>query len=83
MNKLVVLDANKKDEQLQLPIDCDKVVKREIYISNCRETNTKDCHRTFNIYFPRIICEARDVLDQIGTLPLVFVVHCYGCNSQM
>lgn len=70
-------------EQVTTPIECNKVIKREMDILSCKETNPNDCHRTYNIYFPQALCEAGDDLDQVGTLPLVFVIHCYGCNSQV
>lgn len=72
-----------KGEQVQLPIECNKVIKHEMDISPCKETNPSDCHRSFNLYFPQIVCESGDDLSEIGTLPLVFVIHCYGCNSQV
>jgi hypothetical protein len=78
-------EGNTKGEQemIQSPIECSKVIKREIGQSPCKERNPNDCHRIFNLYFPQIICENGDDLEQIGTLPLIFAVHCYGCDSQV
>lgn len=74
---------SKMDEQTQSTIECNQVIKREMDISPCKESNPRDCHRSYNLYFPQIVCEAGNDLSVIGTLPLVFVIHCYGCNSQV
>lgn len=72
-----------KGEQVQSQVDCNTIITRELEIPSCRETNPNDCHRIYHLYFPQIVCENDKSLDQIGTLPLVFAVHCYGCNSQV
>jgi hypothetical protein len=78
--------------------------KRVIEIPDCKELNPDDCHRTFHVFLPSIVCsdeglarrglvevdrgnmssldniESSSYLDAIGTLPLVFGIHCYGCT---
>ncbi len=45
----------------------------------------EDCNRTFHLYIPEHLCDNGDSDTKpeakIGTLPLVFAVHCFGCNA--
>eukprot|EP00584_Thalassiosira_punctigera_P016517 CAMPEP_0172551704 /NCGR_PEP_ID=MMETSP1067-20121228/40206_1 /TAXON_ID=265564 ORGANISM="Thalassiosira punctigera, Strain Tpunct2005C2" /NCGR_SAMPLE_ID=MMETSP1067 /ASSEMBLY_ACC=CAM_ASM_000444 /LENGTH=501 /DNA_ID=CAMNT_0013339517 /DNA_START=103 /DNA_END=1608 /DNA_ORIENTATION=+ len=78
--------------------------KRDVEIPDCKEKNPGDCHRTFHLYLPRIICDngsksrglkrtgdTTDSTDEqpvftsvesVGTLPLVFAIHCFGCKAE-
>lgn len=85
--------------------------KRDIEIPDCKESNSDDCHRSFHLYLPSIICgdggsgrlrglQTADSADgnaprggsddvalpetaeSIGTLPLVFGIHCFGCTAE-
>ena len=78
-------DAKPDDngEQMHSPIECNKVIKRELDMAPCKEANPSDCHRTYILYFPQIACDNHNYLREVGPLPLVFAVHCYGCNSQV
>lgn len=66
-------------------LECDKLIKRDITISDCEEANPDDCNRSYFIYFPTIICNEQnsstDVGDNLPTLPLVFAIHCFGCSA--
>ena len=77
--------TTRRKQELSNLIECNKIIRRELDIASCNETNPNDCHRSYNVYFPRIVCEndkgSREAI--VGTLPLVFVVHCYRCNSQL
>jgi hypothetical protein len=78
--------------------------RRVVEIPDCKEVNPDDCHRSFHVFLPSIICgdrglarrglvdedrgnmpsyddrESSPYVDAVGTLPLVFGIHCYGCN---
>ena len=93
MNSLITKSWNDEDsregENLETPIQCNTVIKRELDMSPCQETEPHDCHRTFYLYLPQTVCldgissnETGNSFDKMGTLPVVFVVHCYGCNSE-
>ena len=75
-------------------VECNE--RREIEIPGCKESNLDDCHRAYHIYLPSIICDDGDEAlsdrsgqnhtgdvrsDVVGTLPLVFAIHCYGCPA--
>jgi len=129
-------------------MECNK--QWDIEIPDCKETNPDDCHRTFHLYLPSIICDNAAVVDTdtdgennngeggrwrkrrlqeiakgddemlggvnnddnghhqqqqqqqqqqqvlgeelsgepqpppevVGTLPLIFAVHCFGCTTK-
>jgi len=46
----------------------------------------EDCNRTFHLYIPERLCDNDDSstnsVASIGTIPLVFAVHCFSCNAQ-
>ncbi|KAL3796934.1 hypothetical protein HJC23_000687 [Cyclotella cryptica] len=79
-------EESPEGENRETPIQCNKVIKRELDMSPCKETVPHDCHRTFYLYLPQIVCldgkSSNETVDEIGTLPVTFVVHCYGCNSE-
>ena len=81
---------------------------RTVVIPDCKEKNPDDCTRSFNLFFPSILCggdgrnrirrglQSNDdpasndggdkneeplSLESIGTLPLVFGIHCFGCTA--
>lgn len=89
---------------------------RDVEIPECKEKNPDDCHRTFHVFLPSLICGDGDsdsdgdggrlralrntssanvlaeggsdsqpdpsaIAEAVGTLPLVFAIHCFGCNS--
>lgn len=79
--------------------------KRDIEIPACKESNPGDCHRTYHLYLPSVVCDDGDRGSNrrglqgagdapapggdddpptapvvVGTLPLVFAVHCFGCR---
>ena len=70
-------------EQMHSPIECNKVIKRELDMTPCNEAKPSDCHRTYNLHCPQIVCDDHNYLGEVGPLPLVFAVQCYGCNSQV
>ena len=76
--------TRRKQQSLKLNIECNKIIRRELDISSCNETNPNDCQRSYNVYLPQKVCDngkgSREAI--VGTLPLVFVVHCYRCNSR-
>jgi len=42
----------------------------------------EDCNRTYHLYIPDSLCNAGpESLKEVGTLPLVFAVHCFGCQA--
>ena len=86
-------------------MDCSE--RRDIEIPDCKEANPDDCHRTFHLYLPSIICDdgsgkrrglqhtTSDTpvgndeqlpdsisIESVGTLPLVFAIHCLGCTGE-
>ena len=79
-------EDTREGENLETPLQCNTVIKRELDMSSCKETVPHDCHRTFYLYLPQIVClssnETVNYFDKMGTLPVIFVVHCYGCNSE-
>jgi len=79
-----------------LEMDCYERRDVEISASACKETNPEDCLRTYHLYHPSIICGnvpggndeppgsspvAIHKAD-VGTLPLVFAIHCFGCPAE-
>jgi len=48
---------------------------RNLNMNNC----THDCDRQYYLYLPSAAC---DNSTTIGTLPLVFAVHCLGCSAE-
>lgn len=69
-------------------IKCNQLIRREIVIPDCKESNPDDCNRTYFLYFPSILCkqqqnESNVVGDnhQLSTLPLIFAIHCFGCSA--
>lgn len=84
------------------PIKC--IEKRKIEIPDCKETNPRDCRRSFLLYLPDIVCggdgrgpgrllehssdtppgnnaDEPAMETVVGTLPLVFGIHCFGCTT--
>ncbi|KAL3823876.1 hypothetical protein ACHAXA_005458 [Cyclostephanos tholiformis] len=87
-------------------IKCEE--RRAVEVPDCKEASPDDCHRSFHLFLPSIICgdggDARGggvrLVDvdrgdgstrddgvslssfdaSVGTLPLVFGIHCYGCT---
>lgn len=84
------------------------LIKRSIDITPCTEVQEDDCHRTFYLYLPYVVCKTlqananvgvhddgdgrgngsaldsglpSDPVGDVGTLPLVFAVHCFGCSA--
>jgi len=37
-----------------------------------------DCNRTYHLYVPTRLCEST---KEIGALPILFAVHCFGCDA--
>jgi poly(3-hydroxybutyrate) depolymerase len=65
-------------------LECNKLIKRDITISDCEETNPDDCNRSYFLHFPTIICKEQNSStagDSLPTLPLVFAIHCFGCSA--
>jgi len=66
-------------------LECNKLIKRDITISDCKEANPDDCNRSYFLHIPTSICNeqknsiAGDNLPP--TLPLVFAIHCFGCSA--
>ena len=55
--------------------------KRQLNMKDC----THHCERNYYLYLPSAACAGDNVhldnrVDSIGTLPLVFAVHCLGCT---
>jgi len=48
-----------------------------------------DCNRTYELYIPERLCDddsndddhTISAADKFGSIPLVFAVHCYGCDA--
>ena len=53
---------------------CGESTHRSISLPDCHDNH---CERTFVQYIPSLACHN----TTSGVLPLVFVVHCLGCNS--
>jgi poly(3-hydroxybutyrate) depolymerase len=87
MDEALQDETSKEGEQVKSPYKCNTIIEHRLDISDCKESNPNDCHRKFHLYLPQIVCdislrEAGGDLESIGTLPLVFVVHCFGCSGQ-
>jgi poly(3-hydroxybutyrate) depolymerase len=75
--------------------------ERTVEIPGCKEVNPQDCHRSFTLALPSLICDDGSTrkrqedgildsgghnhsqllsVDSVGTLPLVFGIHCFGCS---
>ena len=39
-----------------------------------------DCTRTYHLYIP---CTANATSPEIGILPLVYAIHCFGCDASV
>src|SRR6056300_1404033 len=59
-------------------IKCNQLIKTEIVIPDCTESNPDDCNRTYFLHFPSIACGDN---HQFSTLPLIFAIHCFGCPA--
>ena len=50
-------------------------------------TREADCNRTYHLYIPDSLCDepssssGSSATNSIGTLPLVFAAHCFGCEA--
>ena len=67
-------------------LECDKLIRRDLHSSDCREANPDDCNRSYLLYIPNIICDKQSSSAAGGdiqptTLPLVFAIHCFGCSA--
>lgn len=66
-------------------LECDKLIQRDITISDCKETNSDDCNRSYILYIPTIICNEQNNSPAGNrlptTLPSVFAIHCFGCSA--
>lgn len=64
---------------------CNKLIRRNITIPGCRETNPDDCSRSYFLHLPSILCKQQNSSDAgdipFDTLPLVFAIHCFGCPA--
>lgn len=45
------------------------------------EECSMDCTRTYHLYIPTQLCVSNSSTQDIGSLPLVFAVHCLGCTA--
>lgn len=61
-----------------IPVACGKPHRIEITSKSC---NGDECNRAFYIYLPSIMCQSEE-MENISVLPLVFVLHCFGCQAQ-
>lgn len=68
-----------------MALECDRLIKRDITISDCKEANPDDCSRSYLLHLPSIICNEQNnsnAGDNLPTtLPLVFAIHCFGCSA--
>lgn len=66
-------------------LECDRLIRRDITISDCKEANPDDCSRSYLLHLPSIICNEQSNItagDNLPTtLPLVFAIHCFGCSA--
>lgn len=53
---------------------------------SCPVDDPKSCTRDFHVFIPSLACQSTTnstkTEPEIGTLPLVFAVHCFGCNAE-
>uniref|UniRef100_A0A7S3Q6F5 Feruloyl esterase n=1 Tax=Chaetoceros debilis TaxID=122233 RepID=A0A7S3Q6F5_9STRA len=53
---------------------------------SCPVDDPTSCMRKFHVYIPNVVCQSATnstkTNQDLGTLPLVFAVHCFGCDAE-